>query len=145
MDTIGSRLKAVRLEKGWSQTELADKAGVSQSAIGNIESGTRKRPRDLLSIAKAVEVRAEWLETGRGGRHSGGGEERAQLRVVGQGQPSIRQAVELMAHLAAQQRPTLRKNLGNLLVELVENPEDPALIEQTVTDIEKFFGPANQI
>ena len=53
---------------------------------------------------------------------------------------SIRSVVEHLAKLAVAQRPTLRKNLGNLLVELVENPEDETLIEQTITDIERFFG-----
>ncbi|WP_167481122.1 hypothetical protein [Acidovorax cavernicola] len=46
-----------------------------------------------------------------------------------------------MAEIAAQQRPTLRKNLANPLVDLVEHPEDTALIEQTVAGIERFFTP----
>lgn len=55
---------------------------------------------------------------------------------------SVRAAVECLAGIASQQRPTLRKNLGNLLVELVEHSDDPDVIEQTITDIERFFGPA---
>lgn len=52
---------------------------------------------------------------------------------------SVRGAVEFLAAFAAQQRPTLRKNLGNLLVELVEHPDDPSVVEQTIADIERFF------
>ena len=51
--SIGSRISEQRCEIGWSQVRLADEAGVKQSAIGNIESGLRQRPRELVSIARA--------------------------------------------------------------------------------------------
>ncbi|SFU99367.1 SOS-response transcriptional repressor LexA (RecA-mediated autopeptidase) [Paenacidovorax caeni] len=47
-----------------TQPALAKKANVSQGTIGNIESGLRKRPRDLLAIAEALNVSPKWLETG---------------------------------------------------------------------------------
>ena len=53
---------------------------------------------------------------------------------------NVRVIVERLADLAAAQRPTLRKNLGNLLLDLVEHPEDPAVVEQTIADIERFFS-----
>lgn len=135
--SIGSRIKESRCAIGWSQVRLADEAGVTQSSIGNIESGFRQRPRELVSIAKALRVSPEWLETGKGPRT-----ERASLKLVGaDAEPSVRALVEYLAEIAAQQRPTLRKNLGNLLVDLVEHPEDTALIEQTIADIERFFAP----
>lgn len=56
-------------------------------------------------------------------------------------EPSVRALVEYLAETAAQRRLTLRKNLANLLVDLIEHPEDTALIEQTITDIERFFAP----
>lgn len=64
--TIAERIKQARLLRGLSQGDLAAKVGVRQSAIGNIESGTRRRPRDLVSIASALSVSPEWLETGKG-------------------------------------------------------------------------------
>ena len=66
MNTIAERLKYAREASGLTQPELASKAGVSQGTIGNIESGLRKRPRDLLSIASALGVAPVWLETGKG-------------------------------------------------------------------------------
>ncbi|MDQ0040847.1 helix-turn-helix domain-containing protein [Variovorax boronicumulans] len=137
MNTIAERVKAVRQELGWSQVQLAEEVGVSQSSIGNIESGVRQRPRELVSLAKALRVSPEWLETGKGPRT-----ERAALSLVGaNAEPSVRALVEYLAEIAAKQRPTLRKNLGNLLVDLVDHPEDTALIEQTIADIERFFTP----
>lgn len=53
----------------------------------------------------------------------------------------MRALVEYLAQIAAQQRPTLRKNLANLLVDLGEHTEGTALIEQTIADIERFFPP----
>ncbi len=72
MNTIAERLKDAREAAKLTQPELAAKAGVSQGTIGNIESGLRKRPRDLLSIAAALEVSPEWLETGKGQMKAGG-------------------------------------------------------------------------
>lgn len=64
--TIGERIKWARSTRGLTQAALAKKAGVSQSSIGNAESGTRDRPRELLSIARALEASPTWLETGKG-------------------------------------------------------------------------------
>lgn len=128
--TIGSRIKEARGALGWSQVQLAEEVGVSQSAIGNIESGLRQRPRELVSIAKALQVSAAWLETGTGNRS---------MVYAAPSEPCTRTLVEYLAGIAVQQRPTLRKNLGNLLVDLVDHPEDTALIEQTIADIERFF------
>ena len=59
-------MKEAREAKGWSQEELRAAAGVkSQGTIGNIEAGTRQRPRELLAIADALEVRPEWLQDGK--------------------------------------------------------------------------------
>jgi len=49
-----------------SQAELAKKAGVSQSTIGNLESGFRKSPKYVLTIATALGVDPMWLQYGSG-------------------------------------------------------------------------------
>lgn len=66
MNTIAERLKQAREELGLTQPELAAKAKVSQGTIGNIETGLRKRPRELLAIASALGVEPAWLESGKG-------------------------------------------------------------------------------
>lgn len=52
-----------RLQKGWTQTELADRSGVSQSTISQIESGKREYPNvfNIRKIAKALEISIEEL------------------------------------------------------------------------------------
>lgn len=64
--TIAERLKRAREDKHLTQPELAARAGVSQGTIGNIEAGLRKNPRELLAIAAALGVEAEWLKSGKG-------------------------------------------------------------------------------
>jgi transcriptional regulator with XRE-family HTH domain len=64
--TIAERLAWAREELKLSQEQLALAAGVAQGTIGNLESGLRKNPRELLAIARAAKVNAEWLKTGKG-------------------------------------------------------------------------------
>lgn len=66
MNTLAKRTIQRRIELHMSQQQLADKAGVRQSTIGNIEAGSRKNPRDLLAIARALQVHPDWLKSGIG-------------------------------------------------------------------------------
>lgn len=60
---IGERIAALREARGWTQTELASRAGVTASAINQIESGLTKRPsiETLFPIADALNVNAREL------------------------------------------------------------------------------------
>jgi transcriptional regulator with XRE-family HTH domain len=64
--TIAERLKLAREKAGLNQEELAKRAGVSQGTIANIENSIRKQPRQLLSIARVLNVNPEWLQSGKG-------------------------------------------------------------------------------
>jgi transcriptional regulator with XRE-family HTH domain len=67
---FGDRVKEAREAKGWSQSDLAEKAGVSRQAIFSVENGETKtmRPENLFRAADALEVKARWLATGQGPR-----------------------------------------------------------------------------
>jgi transcriptional regulator with XRE-family HTH domain len=64
--TIGERAKWARERLGLTQEEVAVRAGVSQGTIANLESGLRKKPRELNAIAAALRVEAKWFEHGIG-------------------------------------------------------------------------------
>lgn len=66
--SIAERTRAAREALGLSQVELAAQAKVAPGTIGNLEAGTRKNPRELLAIAAALKVNAEWLKSGKGPR-----------------------------------------------------------------------------
>lgn len=70
VNDIAERLRDAREAAGLTQPQLAARAGVSPGTIGNIESGYRKEPRQLLAIAAALGVNAEWLQSGRGVRQA---------------------------------------------------------------------------
>ena len=63
-ETIGQRLKRLRLERGLSQRELAA-PGVSYAYISRIEAGTRQPSvKALRKLAGKLAVSADYLETG---------------------------------------------------------------------------------
>ena len=64
---IGDRVRAARVELGWSQRGLSEYSGVSQTGICLIETG-RRSPTDatLGPIAAALGRRLEWVRYGTG-------------------------------------------------------------------------------
>ena len=69
MNTLKERMVKARKEKGLSQEALAKAVGKSQSAIAAVESGRNKETSGLITIARVLGVRPEWLETGEGAMH----------------------------------------------------------------------------
>jgi transcriptional regulator with XRE-family HTH domain len=52
---LGERIRSLRLEKGWSQEELADAARLDRSYMSGIERGVRNvSVLNLARIAKAL-------------------------------------------------------------------------------------------
>jgi tetratricopeptide (TPR) repeat protein len=65
VETIGERLRRLRLERNLSQRELSS-PGVSYAYISRIEAGTRQPSvKALRMLARKLEVSVEYLETGR--------------------------------------------------------------------------------
>lgn len=57
-----SRLKAIRLWRGMTQTELARRAGIGQGYLSDMESGRRPVSAELLTaLATKLDVPAEWI------------------------------------------------------------------------------------
>jgi len=56
----------MRLRLGWTQKDLAMASGLTQSAIGNYESGRRLEPtgQALMGLAQALKVAPSWLSHG---------------------------------------------------------------------------------
>ena len=59
---LGADLKALRLDMNVDQQTLAARAGISISALKNLENGKGSTVRTLLSTVRAL-GRAEWLAT----------------------------------------------------------------------------------
>lgn len=65
--TLGERMRARRLEKGWTQEQLARRAGTNQAVIQKIENGKSLRPRKIDKIAEELGVSPSWLMFGEDG------------------------------------------------------------------------------
>lgn len=52
----GDKLKALRIEANLSQTELAQKTGMSRSSIAEIEKGRNFSMASLISISRVLEI-----------------------------------------------------------------------------------------
>jgi transcriptional regulator with XRE-family HTH domain len=61
--TTGEKLRRERRGSGLTQAELAERSGVAQSTIAQIESGTRPtpHPRTLKKLAEALGVETREL------------------------------------------------------------------------------------
>ena len=56
----GEKLSSLRIEAGLSQTELAEKTGMSRSSIAGIEKGRNFSIASLISISRALEFLDEF-------------------------------------------------------------------------------------
>jgi transcriptional regulator with XRE-family HTH domain len=48
---LGARIRTLRESKGWSQEELADRAGIDRSYMSGVERGVRN-----ISVLKVVAI-----------------------------------------------------------------------------------------
>lgn len=64
MDTLGSRLKALRTDRGMTQEDLAKLLNVSRVSVVNWEQDTSK-PKKIYEIAKIFDVSPEFLASGK--------------------------------------------------------------------------------
>jgi len=64
MSTLGENLKKIRKAKKMTQKDLAQKSGVKQSVISDLETGNAKSTGSILELANALGVTAEELKRG---------------------------------------------------------------------------------
>lgn len=94
---IGTRIRALRREKGLTQDELAGTVGVSRSAVAQWETGrTGQITGNLSRIAEALDASVEYLVYGvdqQGPRQAQQGDELALLRLYRECEPDDRQII----------------------------------------------------
>jgi len=60
LNTIGQKIRQIRISKGWSQEDLAKAAGLNRSYVGSVERGERNiRVLTLAKIAHVFDVKIE--------------------------------------------------------------------------------------
>lgn len=63
---LGNRIKQARQRRKMSQADLAEKVGLTQAAIGALETRDSSRSSRLFELAAALMVTPDWLATGVG-------------------------------------------------------------------------------
>jgi len=65
-ETLGQRVRRLRLARGLSQEELAHQAGVSKTQVYLVENGTTRSPQGevLRGYARALDISLSYLTTG---------------------------------------------------------------------------------
>ncbi|WP_047537350.1 XRE family transcriptional regulator [Pseudomonas sp. 11/12A] len=63
---LSDRIKLARKKAHLTQSELAEKVGIAQTAISQLESGKTLRSSYLIQIAQECGVNSLWLQTGDG-------------------------------------------------------------------------------
>jgi len=67
MNSVGERIKARRLELGWTQEELCQKAGISTGFLSDLENKKRSVSAEtLLDIARVLGLSLDYLMKGEG-------------------------------------------------------------------------------
>ena len=61
MPQLSKRLKYIRSYHDLSQVELAEKAGTTQQAIQQAETGKARQPRYLHRLAQVLDIPIDWM------------------------------------------------------------------------------------
>src|ERR1700722_1881369 len=62
---VGERIRQRRLELGWTQDQLCQKAGISKGFLSDLENDKRSvSANNLLDIARALSLSLDYLMTG---------------------------------------------------------------------------------
>ena len=114
---IGTRVRDVRRQRGWTQDEFARRVGVSRSAVAQWETGRAGQVTgNLTRIAEVLGVGVEYLTFGNDKRapgQVGQGDELALLRLYRECTPEDRQlALRMLRRLALQGRDAERQMGG---------------------------------
>jgi transcriptional regulator with XRE-family HTH domain len=113
--SMGLRIKQIRLQAGMRQWELARLLGTTQSAVHKYEHGVVPEPRRLLELARVGSTSIEWLLTGR--HWDSGSEERERLS------PDVLRTAALLREIGADQRQSVDEAL-RIVREAVAELED---------------------
>ena len=65
---MGDRIKQTRKSKGWSQTKLAEKIGITSGGLSGLETNKKDTSKTtLIKLSEVLGVSADYLLTGKEG------------------------------------------------------------------------------
>lgn len=122
MTIVGKRLKQLRVENRYSQTQIAEMCGVTQATIGRYENGVAEPPIEkLLWYAEKFEVSLDYI-FGRTSNPKG--------MLYGQNADNLKSTLpkeedlEVFAEMCFQPGTTLNSRLKETLIQLLREVRD---------------------
>lgn len=115
VNTFGTRLRYARTLRRLTQKELARACGLSQGAIGNYETNSRRSPKDVFRIAEVLNVEPAWLAMGTGPMEQQAAQHVADLPHSNTAWPFPEIDPARVWALSAHQRELLAKTLSGMI------------------------------
>ena len=101
---MSARLATERRAAGLSQSQLADKSGISQQMISKLERGVSESTREIIALAAALNLNPEWLKSGIGQKEANGLADPAEQELIRNyraSDTSRRQAILIMSRMSS--------------------------------------------
>lgn len=110
-ETITDRIKAIILESGMKDVEIARQTGISKQSVGDWKNGrsVHIKPDNLLAFADAFGIEIRWLISGKGPKSS-------RDKPRDEKPPDVQRATDLLREMPEDQRKAvliLLESLGN--------------------------------
>jgi transcriptional regulator with XRE-family HTH domain len=138
-DRIKERMQSLNL----TQDELAQRVGISQTAIHKLLSGKSQRTRYLNELANALGCAPEWLaeKPPSGRRLPPAPADIAPASVLEQREPTVTALLDSLSALIAQADPAVRPDVAHLVLRYLESPEPSPRIAQAIGSLLANDGP----
>tara|TARA_Y100000114_G_C11629074_1_gene263512 strand:- start:36 stop:410 length:375 start_codon:yes stop_codon:yes gene_type:complete len=108
--TIGDKISQLRRERKWTQSELAERAGITQNQVSRIEKGkTRPRGSTIQGLADALGVDPEDLE------NNPIFEEESPVAKMAQEDPDLAALFAQISLLSPKQREAIKVTLSSMI------------------------------
>lgn len=122
-NTMGERIRAVRVAHNLTQQEFADKIGCSRGALANYEIG-RNEPINtvIVAICREFSIDEHWLRTGEGEMRVPRSREEEIAYMVGkalEGSPLKKAVIRMICSRSESELAALDKMLKDLYAEVL--------------------------
>ena len=108
--TIGDKISQLRRERKWTQSELAERAGITQNQVSRIEKGkTRPRGSTIQGLDDALGVDPEDLE------NNPIFEEESPVAKMAQEDPDLAALFAQISLLSPKQREAIKVTLSSMI------------------------------
>lgn len=138
MESISDRVRKLRVERGFSQAELARMVGIKQPSLADIENARTKKPsgETLLKLAAALKVAPVYLQTGRGEMVAQ--QQGVRAAIIKAMEPLTEQELTEVLNFAVSKSPTMRNMLQRMVQHAQELSGHPADVNDPANNLQGF-------